>query len=329
MRPSVISAVFRKYERDSGIVGVAYGPKEVGGNTTGNPNSVSFFVREKLPYRGARRRLADGRRRLPKKIELNGVPVPTDVVVANVSATGPGTANAPRFRTGGKISNQSLTGTFGCLVTAPGSQKVYALTNQHIALDPGKETFFPDAFTPGGVIGLTDKSVELVADEEFLGVIDKPGTYIDVDAALVAIPKAQLAKFSTDTPKVGRPAGIFEPDRTTFESYSNSLLDRPVFAFSWKTNLRKGRISHIFYALRKLPDHTESVASFVIQSTDGSVPGQVGDSGKVWMTKDGDRTLAVGLHSGVVTESSGARFAIVTELSSLAAFFGFELYSEP
>jgi hypothetical protein len=48
------------------------------------------------------------------------------------------------------------------------------------------------------------------------------------------------------------------------------------------------------------------------------------------MTVDGGRTLAVGLHSGVVFDPNvGARFAIVTEMASLARYFDFELYSEP
>jgi len=222
-----------------------------------------------------------------------------------------------------------LTGTFGCLVRRPGSQNVYALTNRHIALDSGANTFFPDAFTTGGVVGRTERSVELVTDDEFLGVIDKPGTYIDVDAALVAIPAPQLARFSSDTPTIGRVDGILEPSFVNFPAYQASLIDRQVTAYSWKTGRRTGRISHIYYALRRLPDHTDSVAAFVVRSTDGFVPGEPGDSGKVWTTVDGGRTLAVGLHSGVVFDPNvGTRFAIVTEMASLARYFDFELYTE-
>lgn len=328
MRPSLITGIFRKYERDTGIVGVAYGPKEVGGRSAGNPPSVSFFVDRKLPEKGQRRVLSDGRKRLPKRIELNGTQVPTDVVVTGAAtATSVKPAAGPaRFQTGGRISNGSIVGTFGALVSSETGLGMFALTNQHIGLAAGTRTYFPDAFTPGGVIGSTDRVAGLVADEDFLGVIDKPGTYIDVDAALVAIPPAQISRFSAETPGIGTLAGIFEPDRVDFASFSASLIHRDVFSYSWKTGRRSGRISHVYYALRRLPDHTDSVAAFVVESTDGFAPGEPGDSGKLWMTRVGDRTLAVGLHSGIVIDPhAGTRFAIVSELSSLSRYLAFRL----
>ena len=306
------------------------GPKEVSGKTAGNPLSISFFVREKVPERGQRRVLADGRRRLPKRIELHGTKIPTDVVVAvSNSALASANAVAPasnRIRAGGRISNGSGVGTFGCLASSPDGQRLYALTNHHVGIGPATSIYFPDPFIAGSVIGTTERTVGLVADEQYLGVIDKPGTFVDVDAALIAIPPVQVPRFSSDTPTIGIPSGIFEPDRSSFAAFSNSLLNREVFAFSWNSGHRTGRISHVYFGLRRLPDQTDSVASFLVASTDGLVPGIQGDSGKVWMTRDGDRTLVVGLHSGVVTEAhTGARFAIVADISSMARYMGFQL----
>jgi hypothetical protein len=68
------------------------------------------------------------------------------------------------------------------------------------------------------------------------------------------------------------------------------------------------------------------VACFLVQSNDDLPPGLLGDSGKLWMTQVNGSNQGVGVHFGVVADSpTSSRFALVTELASLARFLDFSL----
>jgi len=329
MRAGQLLAMYRRFQSGTGIVGVAYGPKEVNRDSRGQTPAVAFFVEKKLPIKGARRILADGRRRLPKYVELDGHEVPTDVIMvgAGTPAT-PGTRSPPQiYRAGGKISNMQLTGTLGCLVSsnnnAPG---VYAITNQHIGLSAGSAIAFPDFRTIGAIIGTTTASVGLVADESFLPPFDQPRAYVDVDSALVRIPSNFENRFSADIPNFGKPSAVFTPNLASPAAFVNSLLGLQVYAYGWASGPRFGKVSHVYYVYRRDPVGMEQVSTFLVSSADAGPPGIVGDSGKLWMTKIGGQNVGVGIHSGVVADSpTSSRFAMVTELSSLMRFLRIRL----
>jgi hypothetical protein len=322
MTPADLIQVFDRYKGRSGIVGVAFGPKEVSYDTTGNPLSVTFFVRKKLSVKGARRRLADGRIRLPKFVELQGSEIVTDVVTTDAERENPGRNRSPPqiFRAGGKISNGQLTGTFGCAVKADGLPGRYALTNWHISLDVGTVLAFPDFNTSDRIAGTTVKSTRFLADERFLPLFDHPTSFIDVDCGLVRIAAAVDHRVSADIPVFGAPAGIFKPTGINPAQYVSSLLNREVFSWSWQSGARRGTISHVYFVYQRTATGMQRVVCFTIKSSDGSPPGILGDSGKLWMTRDGDgKNLCIGVHSGVVADSpNGARFAMATEFASLA-----------
>ncbi|SEN58048.1 hypothetical protein [Bradyrhizobium sp. OK095] len=329
MTPAALVRAFERFKATSGIVGVAFGPKEVAGKTCNNPLSVSFFVKKKLARKGARRTLADGRRRLPKLIEFQGEKVATDVVVVGGHAEGDVADPAPEVQVnhaGGRVSNLQLTGTIGCLVRRRDGSGLSLLTNRHIALDPGTVLAIPDFQSSDAVAGTTSKSVGFVADETFLPVFDQPQSYIDVDCALVDIAQAIQDRFSPDIPNLGVPSGMFQPAMSSTKAYVNSLMGLEVSSFSWKSGLRTGTISHVYYVYQQSSTGMQRVANFTVKSSDGNTPGLPGDSGKLWLTQTAGQNLCVGIHSGVVADDpQSSRFAIATEFASLARFMNFDL----
>lgn len=328
--PAALVAAFRKYNGSSGIEGVAFGPKEVAGSTRNNPLSVTFFVKRKLPVEGARTRLADGRTRLPKFVEVQGESVATDVAVIGADSPQPVRTRSQRqiFRAGGKVSNLQGSGTMGCLVRRRDSGGISALTNNHIGLDTGTVVAFPDFQNPDAVAGTTSRSVRFVADEIFLPLFDSPQTYIDVDCALIDISNGVRDRFSPDIPNFGIPAGIFTPPTTCASAYVNALINKPVFSYSWKSGSRAGVISHVYYVYQRSPQGMQRVACFLVRSADSQPPGIQGDSGKLWMLRLDGKNIGVGLHSGVVADDSASpRFAMATELGALARNLNFELLS--
>jgi hypothetical protein len=323
MTPAALLRILKRFKIPAGVVGVALGPKEVMYSTRGNPFAVTFFVREKLPIRGARKRLADGRVRLPKFVELQGTQFPTDVVQSDTESADEGRTRSPPqvFRAGGKVSNLQMTGTLGCLVRQAGSNDLFALTNRHIALDPGTVVAFPDFQASDKIGGTTSASVGLIPDERFLPLFNAPETYIDVDCALIRIPPGARNRFSSDIPNFGAPTGIFFPAGTNTQEYSRSLIGQQVVAYSWKSGPRTGTISHVYYVYQRSSLGMQRVACFLVKSLDSSPPGIQGDSGKLWMIQQNGQNLCAGIHMGVVAESaSSSRFAMVTEFASLSRF---------
>jgi hypothetical protein len=328
MRAHQLLSMYRHYRSQTGIVGVAYGPKEVEGNANGNDASIAFFVSEKLPVAGAKRSLADGRRRLPKFVESDGQIIPTDVVTTNSAAAADIATRSPpqTYRSGGKVSNMQLTGTVGCLVASNTHPGVYALTNQHIGLGPGTVVAFPDFRSIGAIVGTTTASAGLVADEQFLPPFDQPQSYIDVDCALVRIPPNFENRFSPEIPIFGRPAAAFSPDIRTPAAFINSLVGLQVYSYGWPSGARGGVVSHAYYVYQRDPAGMAKIASFLVKSLDSGPPGVLGDSGKLWMTKINGQNFGVGIHSGVVADSpSSSRFAMSTEFSSLLRFLNIRL----
>lgn len=329
MTPASLVKTFERFKATSGIVGVAFGPKEVAGKTCNNPLSVSFFVKKKLARKGARRTLADGRKRLPKLIEFEGDKVATDVVVVGGHAEGDVADPAPAVEVnhaGGRVSNLQLTGTIGCLVRRRDGSGLSLLTNRHIALDPGTVLAIPDFQTGDAVAGTTWKSVGFVADETFLPVFNEPQSYIDVDCALVDIPQVVQDRFSPDIPNLGVPTGMFQPSMSSTMAYVNSLMGLEVSSFSWKSGLRTGTISHVYYVYQQSSTGMQRVANFTVKSLDGNTPGLPGDSGKLWLAQTDGQNLCVGIHGGVVADDPrSSRFAMATEFASLARFMNFDL----
>lgn len=316
---SAVNRAFRQF-KDAGILGVALGAKEINFSTKGNPLSLAFFVRRKLPLRGASKRLSDGRLRIPESFEFQGLSIPTDVVTTEISGSGEGHIRSPPgiYRAGGKISNLQTTGTFGCLVSVKGRSEIFALTNRHISLDPGTVIAFPDFNSRAAVAATTFRSASEIADDQFLPFFDRPSSYVDVDCGIVRIASAVADRFSPDIPNFGQPAGIFQPSIAGPNQYLASLLGRRVFSYSWQSRKREGQISHVYYVYHRYGG-IQRVACLLIKSADDQPPGLPGDSGKLWMTRVGDANLGVGVHFGVVADNPTAtRFAMATELASLA-----------
>ncbi|BAT61927.1 hypothetical protein GJW-30_1_04489 [Variibacter gotjawalensis] len=323
MKHTDLQAVFARYAKAAGARGVAFGPKETLFSTQGNPNAVTFFVDEKVPLRGAKRRLADGRVKIPQSVTVAGQTMPTDVVVFTASEALTASTRSPAgtYRAGGKISNLQNTGTIGCFVRRDGDAGLFAMTNRHVALDIGTQIAFPSFDASFYYRGATAASTELVADEVFLPPFNGAAAYIDVDCALVRVPVQQEAAFTPEIPVFGAPQGVFVPNAASPQAYAQSLLNRPVYSYSWQSKARQGVVSHIYYVYQSAGG-MQRIACFLVRSIDQFPPGILGDSGKLWMTKVNGINQAVGLHSGVVAETqTGPRFAMARDFSAIARFF--------
>ena len=239
--PEVIASLvglFKEHEGESGILGVAVGRKEVNGQAAAEgPTSVTFVVPRKLPREGRRRRLANGARLLPKEVAVGEEPYITDVISTESEESGD-MEPAPlvnSFTAGGPVSNLSEIGTVCCLVRRPGAPAVYALTNRHVAIGAGQVVYFPSPNDPNAIGAYTSEDYDLVPDEQFLHFVDAPNTYVDVDAALIALPTAAVPRFSPAIPNVGLPTVVFQPDVGSLLGYHQSVVGMPVTSWSWNS----------------------------------------------------------------------------------------------
>jgi hypothetical protein len=315
--------LFEAHETGTGITGLAMGRKEVAGQPVeSDPQTVSFFVTRKLPRRGARRSLEDGRKLLPRRVELEDGVASTDVVLSSGGAPPPEPLRMQRtrFSAGGPVSNNMETGTFGCLVRRPGPDRMFVITNRHVALGRSTVVFFPPGTTPQAVTAMTVDDLDLVSDEAFQPLFDDPSSYFDVDAALVRIPDSKRHLFSSKISRIGIPSAVLSPDFSSLDAYKASLVGKNVSSYSWNSKLRHGVISHVFYVTRRQPHGHVVIYSFLVQGLNNTVPGLARDSGKVWVAKSADgEILLVGLHQGVTSPpGTTSRFAVATEFFSLA-----------
>lgn len=306
---------------ESGAMGVAVGRKEVDSEVEADgPYVAAFFVRGKEPRAGARLRLRSGRRIIPAHVAGPEGRIRTDVV--DVAASTPRSRasrlQVTRFTAGGPVSNRTELGTFGCLVTRKGSQFTYALTNRHVAIGVDEFVFFPSPTAREAIAAVTREAIGLLADEQFCPLVDEPNAYFDVDAALVQIPEAKKSQFSSHIPTLGNPTSIFQPDFRSTSGYLDSVIESPVASWNWNSKRREGVISHAWYTTRRAPGRPIVTYSFLIRPTDGSVASAAMDSGKAWVREQGDVVSLMALHQGSVDPETGARFAVATEMASLA-----------
>jgi hypothetical protein len=316
-----LAELFDRHAQTSGILGVAVGRKEVDGETADdNPYAVSFFVHGKEPRRGARLTLRSGRRVLPRRVDTQDGTMPTDVVDVGPAVAPPrrGRLQATRFTAGGPVSNLTDFGTFGCLVRRAGSPFTFALTNRHVAIDTGEAVFFPSPSAPNPIAAVTRDVIGLLADEAFSPLVDEPNAYFDVDAALVQIPENAMGAFSPGIPTLGVPSGVFQPDFTSPHAYLDSVIGQPVSAWNWNSKRREGAISHAWYTARRIPGRPILIYSFLIRPVDGTAASAAMDSGKAWVRRSGGTVSLVALHQGSIDPGASTRFAVATEMASLA-----------
>jgi hypothetical protein len=321
-----LTELINRYAVPSGVLGVAIGKKEVKRKVPpDSPYAVSFFVRGKEPRRGTRRILPSGRQILPPSVEIPTGRVSSDIVDVTAASEGtpPGRMQRARFTAGGPIGNRSELGTFGCLVRRKGDSYTYALTNRHVAIAVDEIVYFPSP-SPEAIAAVTREAVGLIADEKFCPLIDSPNAYFDVDAALVQIPEDNRELFAPHLPTLGVPSGIFKPDFTSQETFRDCTVGKRVTSWNWRSRRRDGEISHIWYTTPSAPRQPVVLYSFLIKSTDGMPASMAMDSGKVWVETKGTDVSIVALHQGSIDLDVGARFAVATEMYSLAGLWGLE-----
>lgn len=323
---AALKQVVEKYQASTGARGVAIGPKRTDDVAVdASDRSLVFFVDEKRPRIGARRRFDDGTQIVPRRLKVGSRYRSTDVVEIGRESADEPRANVPRrrFRAGGPMSDiNGEMGTFGCLVQFRGDESVYALTNRHVAVGKGHRVYFPTVFGRSALACEVTDDRDLVADERLALFLDDPQTYFDVDAAVARIPASAHERFDPDIPYLGTPEKIYQPVMSSKDAYIDRLIDTEVRSYSWNTKLRRGVISHALFA-RRARFNRVLLYAIVIEGRDGVLPSAERDSGKVWFDDEG---AAIGLHQGSVKMSrSGSRFALATDFALLAAHWGLTL----
>jgi hypothetical protein len=310
---------FERYEKTGNVIGVALGHKSPGDRTS--TPAITFMVRKKLPRRGSRRTLSDGAVLLPKTTIFGKRRVLTDVIESD-----PGRNKLVRkqqgaqFTSGCQISNRTSSGTMGALMRRAGDQALYALTNRHVAIGTGNYVFVPVPLT-GAVAARVQFDLDVVDDNLVLPFLNSATAYVDVDAALAAIPAGAIPRFSPTIPTLGRPTGFFQANYSSSDAYRDSLVGTDVAAYSWNTGVRRGIVSHVLYATRARRGNAIILYTHLIEGTNGVIPGESRDSGKVWVTAgdaEGEVEL-VALHQGVVRPSGeGSQYAVATDCLALS-----------
>lgn len=313
----MLARMLQRFARTSGASGVAIGFRRKGKDLLNDgPHVITFFVRRKYPDPSHRGKLPNGRAVLPRRVKLDNQYIATDVVdqSGEIADAASHVTGKPIFAAGGPVSNLTASGTFGCLVRRKGSPFVHALTNQHVAIGVGQVVHFPSAGHAKAVHAAVTASVSVIPDEKFFSHINEPDAFVDVDAAIAAIPKAREGEFSPVTPKIGAFSGVFPSDASSVLDYAKLHIGLPVRAWSWRSGLRRGLIEYVSHYVVQTSGQIV-MYNMLIGGID-EIPGIDMDSGKIWVE---DGNAAVGLHQGILPRG-GRNYAVATALAPIFRF---------
>lgn len=170
-------------------------------------------------------------------------------------------------------------GSVGCLLTD--GKLVYALTNRHVAGEPGREVF-ADFGGARERIG--------VSDERQLGKLpftkayaDWPGGYVQANADVGLVRLDDLSRWTTQVRGFGP---LEAPLDLTTRSMTLDLIDCPVRARGGASGELAGRIVGLFYRYKSVGG-SDYVADFVIAPRAEADRSTLhGDSGTLWFLEE-------------------------------------------
>jgi hypothetical protein len=316
--------IFRSYRDSCGIVGIAYGTKITAGRAQADTPSVAFFVGSKIEQLKTSSHW-NGIHALPGELTLEAGTIVTDVVEIGADAppaTGVRT-NKPLLVPGDEITSDGKSGTMACLVRDQASGQVLALTNNHVAAR-GRQAKFRHDDQSQFAMPVTQAVLHL-PDQDFMPFVDDPNDQLRVDASLIALRPDQVRRFSNVSPHFGSIGAPYQPDYSSLESYRRSLDQLEVYAYSFNTKRRFGRITHVYGILDDPVGGTLAKACLLIMGRDGIPPSDSRDSGKLWMTRVTGENRPVGLHFGRL-EHAGSRLATATDFGALCRYWNLEVF---
>jgi hypothetical protein len=224
---------------------------------------------------------------VPRYLYLpDGTVVPTCVILAEVQDASPPPLQELKFPSGMvgggypifiRVQGKEHVGSLGCLVTD--GEAVYALTNHHVAGQPGQEVF---SSVEGEWQSLGTSSRISLSKKLFQEVFqDWPGerVYSNVDAGLIYL--QDLEGWTAQIFGIGE---LDIPADLNTNTISLDLIGCPVRGFGAASGEMLGEIQALFYRYKAMGGY-EYVSDVLIGPRDAKTPLKThpGDSGTIWV----------------------------------------------
>ncbi len=202
-----------------------------------------------------------------------------------------------------EVQERQRVGSIGCLVSD--GLKVYALTNRHVAGEPGTPLF---SMVEGALVPLGHSAARSVGrlpfDEAYPGFAGKR-MEVAVDAGLIEVD--DVRRWTTQVFGVG---AISELVDVAPESLALDVIGLPVRAFGAASGQLRGELTALFYRYRTRSG-IEYVADAVVGPRAGDPPLRTrpGDSGTLWVLEPEASSDEVPAARPLALQWGGERFA--------------------
>jgi hypothetical protein len=214
------------------------------------------------------------------------------------------------------LQGREHVASVACLVT--NGNKTYALTNRHVAGEPGTviSAIVGRNKNPVGVTAQTQLTRKLFT--EIYPGWHGDNIYVDLDVGLIEID--DLNQWTTQVYGVGEIGPLADLD---VSNISLSLIDCPVRGYGAASGDMRGQVKALFYRYKSVGGF-EYVADLLIGPRKGLALGtHPGDSGTLWLTdiegdKLGPRPIAMQWGGQVFMDDTkqGSSYALATFLST-------------
>lgn len=274
---------------------------------------------------------------VPKTIYLeDGQRVPVCVVLAPPIETAPPSPGPADFKfpdsglAGGypviaRVQGASHVGSIGCLLTD--GHKVYALTNRHVAGEPGEQL---TTMVEGKEVLVGQSSTKQLGRLPFEKLYQSwPGkqVYVNIDVGLIEL--EDQTQWSPSIYGVGWLGPLAD---LSVYNLSLNLIGCPVRASGCASGRLYGRIAALFYRYKAVGGF-EYVADFLIGSRNAlPMRTRPGDSGTVWVVESEDTKrnlmpIAVQWGGAVFSgDEAPLPFALATNLSNVCRELEVDLF---
>jgi hypothetical protein len=218
------------------------------------------------------------------------------------------------------VQGQERVASVGCLVTD--GHRVYALTNRHMAGEPGTPIY---SVIGGNKVRIGAATGQVLTRALFSSIYEglpAKNVYVDLDAALIDVDDVNM--WTTQIYGIGAIGPLAD---LAADNLSLRLVGCPVRAFGAASREMKGEIAALFYRFKSVGGF-EYVSDFLIGPLDGhgSLGTHPGDSGTIWLVDrmDDAPPMPIAMQWGgqvFVThcDAQGSSYALATALSTICA----------
>ncbi|NET03972.1 MAG: hypothetical protein F6K16_04415 [Symploca sp. SIO2B6] len=288
-------------------LGSALGYKYTNGIRTNHP-AILVFVPDKIDSR-----LVPESQRVPKEFETtigtDTVYCYTDVVRGSKASPGEELKEPPPLepdniqvleelrqgrigiiggvQLGAFEGNERYVGTAACAVMAETTGRVGLLTNQHVAGSIGRQIYHP---RPGQhLIGQTQMALEYLTDQvHWDGIIDERDAFVRVDCAFVSIRDSVKELLKPGLHRLGALGQVMPIDLETMD-----IIGTEVISIGRTRGIQSGVVAAYAYEFFDEGQVSVYTDMLIIGNQPGNAFSTYGDSGKLIVTKNGLRPVAL------------------------------------